>query len=242
MARFTKKRPLLLIILMLVCTVTLINCGQGSSSNVSSPTPAPKPTPTPQPTVCASCITMGEPSLKKLGESSDGLHYLLSFVITNNGDGALSKFVVDIKEEAQTATTNQSNSETSTSSTSIPGHSQFTYQVGDPNVTTSGITLPNPPPSSIHVTVTLTLNGTPLAHWDGQVNVPLGKRHAPQAHDVPDMSYPELLECPFQKRGEGRQPLTGCEVSPQKLFFSSFLAGRRPASKRREGEATASLS
>ena len=74
-------------------------------------------------------------------------------MITNNGDGALSKFVVDIKEEAQTATTNQSNSET-VPVHSILGHSQFTYQVGDPNVTTSGITLPNPPPSSIHVTVT----------------------------------------------------------------------------------------
>jgi hypothetical protein len=167
MVGFTKKRPLLLMMLMLVCTVILINCGQGSSSSVSSPTPVPTPTPTPTPTpqpiVCTSCITVGEPSLKKLG---DGGQYLLSFVITNNGDVPLSNFKVDVKVEAQIASIKVTNSQTSTGSTSVPGHSQFTYQVGNP------ITLPNPQPSTAHVTVTLTQNTTTLASWDGQVDVP----------------------------------------------------------------------
>lgn len=170
MARFAKKRPLLLILLLLVCTVTLISCGQGNSSSISFPTPTPESTL--RPTVCTSCVTLGEPSLKRLGESTDGTHYLLSFVMTNNGNDTLSNFEVNLKVEAQTATTHQSISRISSSSTPVAGHSRFTYQMGDPNVANSGITLPNPPPSSVHVTVTLMLNVTTLASWDGQVNFP----------------------------------------------------------------------
>ncbi len=182
MARFAKKRPLLLMVLLLVCTVALINCGQGSSRSV--PTPTPISTPTPKPIICASCITVGEPSLKTLGQSTNslqsingiqstnGMQYQLSFVITNNGEVTLSNFEVDLKIDAQTATTTDSNSQTITNSTTVSGHSQFTYQVGDPNVADSGISLPNPPPSSVHMKITIVQNGTTPASWDGQVNVP----------------------------------------------------------------------
>ena len=170
MARSAKNPPLLLIVLMLVCLVALVNCGQGSKGSVSL---SPTPTPPPRPTGCTSCITVGEPSLEKLDESTDGVRYRLSFVITNNGESTLSNFEVSLRVEAQTATTQQSDSETSTSSSPISGHGQFTYQFGDPNTADSGITLPNPPPSSVRITVTLMQDTTTLANWDGQINVPV---------------------------------------------------------------------
>jgi len=134
---------------------------------------------------------VGEPSLKTLRQSTNsgqginglqgingiqntnGTQYQLSFVITNNGEVTLSNFEVDLKTDAQTATTTDSNSQTITNSTiAVSGHSQFTYQVGDPGVAGSGISLPNPPPSSVHMKITIVQNGTTLASWDGQVNVP----------------------------------------------------------------------
>lgn len=194
MTKYSKKHLFLLIALLLALAITIIGCNQASNSSTSTTKPTQQSTQqltqqstqqstqqttrqnqqqTPQqPTTCGSCITLGNFSFQKIGQSMGMNQYQLSFVITNNGDATLSNFDVSIKIEARDATTQESLQQTSSSTTPISGHSQFTYQFGNPSVaSTSSITFPDPPPSSAHVTVTLTQNTT-LVSWDGQVNIP----------------------------------------------------------------------
>ena len=177
MALYTKRHLLLVSVFLLLATGLLSSCGQGSSGSAATPTPTatatPTVTPTPQPTVCASCFSIGQPSLSKLGPVNGSLAYQLTFLITNSGTADLTNFEVDLKVEAQTATSTTSSSQTlSNSGIVVPGHGQYTYKVGDSSSPSSGILLPDPPPATAHITISIMVNSTTVANWDGQVDVP----------------------------------------------------------------------
>ena len=101
-----------------------------------------------------------------------GTQYLLSFEIKNHGDIPINSFEIDFRIETRTGTMTTSNAQTISNDTSVPAHSQVNYKIGDPSDMLSGISLPYPPPTSVHVTLNLILNDTTLASWNGQVNLP----------------------------------------------------------------------
>jgi hypothetical protein len=182
MSSFTRKHTLLLVLLLLLICSMLISCSQGSnqgssqvnSSNISvESTSTSEPSPTAA--ICTACVIIDTPSLTKLTPSQQGGElYQLTFVITNHGMAPLNNVQVSMSMDGHTDAATFSYNHSIGNGATIGVHEQATYHIGDADESKSdfSMTLPNPPPASVHVAIKLQADRRPVTSWDGQVTVP----------------------------------------------------------------------
>ena len=162
-----KEHRLFLVVLLLACTIFFASYGDDIISN-SSPTPttntqAPAITPIGEQ---ATCLTVNVPSLLKLADGN----YQIVDEIDNCGDKNAGH--LKMVTQVETQTTKQSMDLLGPATIAAHGKALCRTFAGQAGGTNKEIHFPSPSPSSVIVTVLVTINGTIQGEWDGQVTIP----------------------------------------------------------------------